>query len=196
MLSGIGSRRSIQAEPVLETARPSANGFDLTLFLMARPKTRLARGARAGGGEPRRFWMSAGLAHRTNLADRGRVSLTAGRAGSITPEPLSPAQSDSRVLSRVPSGKEILKRLGIGERSASTYSTPSAGQLRSALLVACVFHPRGPATASHQREARNPWRLRFAGTMATLRANLSFTFGCVPAFAVRLSVCVGHSAIC
>jgi uncharacterized membrane protein YccC len=64
-----------------------------------------------------------------------------------------------------------------------------AGQLRSAMDLA-TYSTKVGRTAFDRREARNPWRLRIAGTMATLRANLSFD-SAVFRHAVRLSLCVG-----
>ena len=63
-----------------------------------------------------------------------------------------------------------------------------AGQLRSALDLANHVSSAG-ATEFERHESRQPWRLRLAGTVALLRANLQFgsaTFR----HAVRLAVCV------
>ena len=63
-----------------------------------------------------------------------------------------------------------------------------AGQLRSALDLAGHATPAG-AVEFERQEAEQPWRLRLAGTVALLRANLqlnSATFR----HAVRLAICV------
>jgi uncharacterized membrane protein YccC len=64
-----------------------------------------------------------------------------------------------------------------------------AGQLRSAVELSGSTTSPG-SSAFEQREARKPWHLRLAGTLATLRANLSLQS---TAFrhAIRLAACAG-----
>ena len=63
------------------------------------------------------------------------------------------------------------------------------GQIRSAVDLAGNATREG-AGAFERREAAAPWRLRLAGTLATLRANLSLDSAAFR-HAVRLAVCVG-----
>jgi uncharacterized membrane protein YccC len=63
-----------------------------------------------------------------------------------------------------------------------------AGQLRSALELAGHATPDG-AVAFEQQEAGRPWRLRLAGTVAMLRANLHLDSAAFR-HAIRLAVCV------
>jgi uncharacterized membrane protein YccC len=63
-----------------------------------------------------------------------------------------------------------------------------AGQLRAALDLAAEATPEG-AAAAVRREQHLPWRLRFGGTVATLRANLDFGSAAFR-HALRLAVCV------
>jgi uncharacterized membrane protein YccC len=63
-----------------------------------------------------------------------------------------------------------------------------AGQLRAALDLADDVTPEG-AMAAVRREAHLPWRLRVAGTVATLRANLTLQ-SAAARHAVRLGACV------
>jgi uncharacterized membrane protein YccC len=63
-----------------------------------------------------------------------------------------------------------------------------AGQLRSAAHLAANSSPSG-RIAFERREAGQPWRLRLAGTYATLRANLSLqSTAC--RHAIRLALCI------
>ncbi|MDQ6760326.1 MAG: FUSC family protein [Acidobacteriota bacterium] len=67
------------------------------------------------------------------------------------------------------------------------------GQLRAALDVVNQTTPEGLADFE-RREARQPWTLRFAGSIATLRANLSLDSASFR-HAVRLAVCIGISEL-
>ena len=62
------------------------------------------------------------------------------------------------------------------------------GQLRAARDLAIHATPAGLETFK-RREARQPWRLRLSGTVATLRANLTLKSAACR-HAIRLSVCV------
>ncbi len=64
-----------------------------------------------------------------------------------------------------------------------------AGQLRSAFELASYSTPVG-RKIFERKQAESPWRLRVAGTMATLRANLSLQ-SAVCRHAIRLAACVG-----
>jgi uncharacterized membrane protein YccC len=63
-----------------------------------------------------------------------------------------------------------------------------AGQLRSALDLTPHTTPEG-AVAFEQSEAKQPWRLRVSGRMATLRANLTLKSAACR-HAVRLAACI------
>lgn len=63
-----------------------------------------------------------------------------------------------------------------------------SGQVRAAMHLAAYSTPAGRAVFE-RREAETPWTLRLAGTLATLRANLSLN-SAVCRHAVRLSLCV------
>ena len=71
---------------------------------------------------------------------------------------------------------------------ARTQLASLTGQLRSALELAAHSTPRG-IVEFQQREARRPWTLRLAGTLAVLRANLNFESAAFR-HALRLSLCV------
>jgi uncharacterized membrane protein YccC len=64
-----------------------------------------------------------------------------------------------------------------------------SGQLRSAFDLASSATPEGLITFA-QRESALPWWLRLRGTIATLRANITWE-GAVFRHAVRLAVCAG-----
>jgi uncharacterized membrane protein YccC len=74
------------------------------------------------------------------------------------------------------------------QRDARLQMDALAGQLRAALDLAMHATPAGMATFQ-RREARQPWRLRLSGTLATLRANVSLQSAACR-HAIRLSVCV------
>ena len=63
-----------------------------------------------------------------------------------------------------------------------------SGQLRAAMHLAAYSTPAGRAVFE-RRESETPWTLRLAGTLATLRANLTLN-SAVCRHAVRLSLCV------
>lgn len=63
-----------------------------------------------------------------------------------------------------------------------------AGQLRSAAHLAADATPAGSALFE-QHEAEQPWRLRFAGAVAALRANLNFDSTALR-HSLRLAACV------
>jgi uncharacterized membrane protein YccC len=62
------------------------------------------------------------------------------------------------------------------------------GQLRAAIDLTAYAAPAG-LEAFQRREAHRPWRLRLAGTLVTLRANLSLRSAAFR-HAIRLAVCV------
>jgi uncharacterized membrane protein YccC len=63
-----------------------------------------------------------------------------------------------------------------------------AGQLRSSLELASHATPEGLAEFE-RRQSRHPWTLRLRGSLATLRANLTFESAAFR-HAIRLAVCV------
>jgi uncharacterized membrane protein YccC len=63
-----------------------------------------------------------------------------------------------------------------------------AGQIRAAIDLEASATPAG-VSEFERREASKPWRLRLQGTVATLRANLSFESAALR-HSVRLTVCV------
>jgi uncharacterized membrane protein YccC len=63
-----------------------------------------------------------------------------------------------------------------------------AGQIRAAIDLEASATPAG-LSEFERREASKPWRLRLQGTVATLRANLSFESAALR-HSVRLTVCV------
>lgn len=98
------------------------------------------------------------------LQEMGEVGERLRYAGSETPE-AAVMLSDARAL---------VDRL--------------AGQLRAAADLAANASATGNAEF-RERESQRPWRLRLGGTMATLRANLTFESAACR-HAVRLAVCV------
>ncbi|MEP6602215.1 MAG: FUSC family protein, partial [Nitrospirota bacterium] len=73
-------------------------------------------------------------------------------------------------------------------RDAITQMDALAGQLRAAIDLAASATPSG-LDAFEQREASKPWSLRVSGTVATIRANLSFESAACR-HAVRLAACL------
>jgi len=107
------------------------------------------------------------------------ASLESGSPGSLAADHAELRQLSDRLRRR---DSEPMLRDARGQMEAL------AGQLRSALYLTGHITPAG-AREFDRYEAQQPWRLRLAGTVALLRANLrieSATFR----HALRLAVCV------
>ena len=158
-----------------------------------------------------------GLRYRSLLsqAERMRVNLLLLSRLRTRMERESPGSAEGRILSRhFEIGSHALRTIGTslapGEpvSEASGLSTelqtladelpPNSdarfqmdalsGQLRAAWDLATHATPEG-AIAFERREGAKPWRLRLAGRMATLRANVS-TDSAAFRHAVRLAACI------
>jgi uncharacterized membrane protein YccC len=104
-------------------------------------------------------------------------------AASLAAQPVE-APTKLRELSERLRARESL----LPNRDARWQVEALAGQLRSALELAGHASPAGAGEFERQ-EARQPWRLRLAGAVALLRANLQLGSAAFR-HAVRLTVCV------
>ena len=176
--------RSIAIERLL-TLLSQAERSRLALLALSRLRVRLAREPETGAD--------------TETVDRARElstkilssiaeALRSGRQVAVAPESL---QQLSRLIASY--------RDTHSERASATADALSqdalyqidalAGQLRAAMDLAAYATPMGKAVFE-RREAGTPWTLRLAGSIATLRANLTFDSAAFR-HAIRLSVCVG-----
>jgi uncharacterized membrane protein YccC len=137
-------------------------------------------------GEP--VSVDIGLLEELDVLAEGLRELDAARSPSV--EPMAPAvestvQAVEATAQAVEAMAPAVEAMLIDARFQMDALT---GQVRSAIELATSATPAG-ISAFDQREAAKPWTLRFRGTLATLRANLSLESAAFR-HAVRLAVCV------
>jgi uncharacterized membrane protein YccC len=183
VLSGAALGRFTQAERYWSLLS-QAERIRLSLLMIARLRTRLER-------EPGTSADTAVLDRYRRLTARVLLeigeSLLAGGSATIDPESLN--QVTRLALAYRESGQEELYSNTSALAADAHFQIDAlAGQLRAATHLAAYSTPAGRAVFE-RREAEAPWTLRLAGTLATLRANLSLN-SAVCRHAVRLSLCV------
>ncbi len=116
----------------------------------------------------------------------GRGLLSDGRL-EVDPGPFSEMEARIREQrEQIPIDRTLLAAM---MRDTLKQMEALSAQLRAARFLAA--HATVPGDSRQRaREARRPWRLRFVGPLATIRANL--TFRSIPfRHAIRLSLCMG-----
>jgi len=114
-------------------------------------------------------------------------SLRAGEPARAVPECVRELESlAERMREPNPAGSALVTAM---KGDARFQMDALLGQLRSAVDLAAHATMQGLAVYE-RREATKPWRLRLAGALATLRANLSLDSAACR-HAIRLAVCVG-----
>jgi uncharacterized membrane protein YccC len=183
VLPGTGIGRSTQAERYWSLLS-QAERIRLSLLMIARLRTRLER-------EPSTSADTGVLDQYRRLAARVLLeigeSLLAGGSATINPESLNQV---SRLADAYREGtqEEQPSNTAALAKDARFQMDGLAGQLRAATHLAAYSTPAG-RMVFERREAQTPWTLRLAGTLATLRANLTLD-SAVCRHAVRLSLCV------
>jgi uncharacterized membrane protein YccC len=172
-----------------------AERMRLSLVTLARLRTRMQRESPASpevGILGRYFEICSGM-----LGSIGNL-LLAGERAIVAPENLRELQSLAEELrgpdpAKSPTVTATAPQLLALKKDARFQMDALAGQLRSAVDLAAYATPAGHA-AFERREARNPWRLRLGGTLATLRANLSLeSAACRHAVRLAASVAIGDA---
>ena len=153
----------------------------LNLMMLGRDRIRIDR---EGGSEAAIIDRYCEAAARV-LASIAK-SLQAGDQAASDPESLRELDDLAEKLRALdPALSPALEALVLDARSQMDALT---GQLRSAIELAAHASPAG-LEEFERREAAKPWRLRLAGTWATLRANLSLDSAAFR-HALRLAACI------
>jgi uncharacterized membrane protein YccC len=183
-LGPLARNHSVEAERY-RLLLSQAERLRLSLMMLGRLRIRIDR-------------EDSGTASTTGLLDRyfemcSRILNSIGDALSIG----RPVTADSEDLPELETLAERMRAADPARQPVLTAMTRDArfqmdaiaGQLRSAVELSGSTTAPG-SSAFEQREARKPWHLRLAGTLATLRANLSLQS---TAFrhAIRLAACAG-----
>ena len=174
---------SVEAER-LRLLLSQAERMRLSLLMLARIGIRMTREdstASAVSSLDRYFEICS------RLLDAIGASLRAGEPARAVPECVQELEALAEQM-REPNtaGSPLVTAL---KNDARFQMDALAGQLRSAVDLAAHATPQGRAVFE-QREARQPWRLRLAGALATLRANFNLDSAACR-HAIRLALCVG-----
>lgn len=181
-LAALDRDRSIEAERY-RLLLAQAERMRLSLLTQARLRARMRREiseSRAGEILDRYFEISSRLLR--SIAD----SLLAGEPATAAPECLQKLDELTEALrqpdeTRSPQWTALVV-------DARSQMDALAGQLRTAFDLATATTPSGREDFE-RREGTRPWHLRLGGSLATLRANLSFESAAFR-HAVRLAACV------
>jgi uncharacterized membrane protein YccC len=182
-LGTLGHHHSVEAERY-RLLLSQAERLRLGLMLLGRVRIRFERddsGDAASGVLDRYFEICSRTLN--SIGD----ALGTGQPTTVESEDLTGlAMLAERMRAEDSAGQPVLAAMG---RDARFQMDAIVGQLRSAMELSGSTTAQG-FTAFEQREARRPWHLRLAGTLATLRANLSVQS---TAFrhAIRLAACTG-----
>ena len=161
-----------------------AERIQLCLLALGRLRIRIEREAE---GLPQSSVLARVLELSSALLGSIAHSLLAGEPAKTPTEPLSEFSALSEEMRR--SESERLSPLAAAMlRDAVHQIDALAGQLRAAVDLSASATPGG-IDAFEQREASKPWALRLSGTVATVRANLSFESAACR-HAVRLAACL------
>jgi uncharacterized membrane protein YccC len=179
-LAGLSRNRSEESQRY-RTLLSEAERIRLGLLALHRSNVRLEREA-PGGGE--RAAVSRYLETTSIILQAIGKRLAEGRALNGEAEYAGELLAIARQLPPDPSGTPVSALAA----DARFQMDAIAGQLRAALDLADDVTPEG-AVAAVRREAHLPWHLRVAGTVATLRANLTLESAACR-HAIRLGACV------
>ena len=182
VLSGSARGRFTQAERYWSLLS-QAERIRLSLLTIARLRTRLQR--EPGTGDDTAVIDNYRRAAARVMLEIGQC-LLAGGSATIDPDSLNQVSRLADVYSDGP--EERTKNNSALIADLQFQMAALSGQLRAATHLAAYSTPAGRAVFE-RREAETPWTLRLAGTLATLRANLSLN-SAVCRHAVRLSLCV------
>jgi uncharacterized membrane protein YccC len=180
-LAALGASHTVEADRYRSLLN-QAERMRLSLLMLSRLRVRIGREHQGEetAALDRYFELASGV-----LASIGGSLKT---NGPIDPNPEALDQIDAlaEVLRlQAPADSAILSAL-IGD--ALHQMDALAGQLRSSVELAAHATPAGLAEFE-RAQARTPWTLRLRGSLATLRANLTFESAAFR-HAVRLAVCV------
>lgn len=179
-LATLGRDRTLQGERYRALLN-EAERIRLSLLTLARLRSRIRRESEDSTHAPTLDQYFESFS--TLLECIGSVLLS-GAAGQAPPECLRLLHS-SPDLPEPEAASPFLKAV---LRDARFQIAALGGQLRSAFDLVTHSTPTGRADFE-EREARKPWKLRVAGSLATLRANLTLESAACR-HAVRLAVCV------
>jgi uncharacterized membrane protein YccC len=180
-LSTIGFAHTIESERYLALLN-QAERMRLSILALARLRARIRRDA-------------GGAAYTETLnqffACASRTLLAVGTS-LVTNDALAACADETARFSRDLRAEED-GALGTLLRDARWQVDALAGQLRSAADLAGNATAAGTA-AFEEREAKRQWRLRIGGTLATLRANLTFrSAACRHAIRLAVTVALGDA---
>ena len=181
-IATVGQNHSVEAERY-RMLLSQAERIRLSLLALARLRIRIRREKE---DSPAGEVLDRYLAISSSLLGSIGNSLLAGE--SLKPDPehrLELQNLAERLREPAQDGSPALLAMALDAR---IQMDALGGQLRSALDLAAHAIPEG-AVAFQQSEARQPWRLRIAGSMATLRANLTLKSAACR-HAVRLAACI------
>ena len=182
VLAGLSGDRSIESERY-QSLLNQAERMRLSLMMMGRLRIRLEREYPTG---PDAHTIDDFFEAASQLLARIGTALAAGTPSSAAADSLDRMAGLAETMRGSDSGcppQVIALRI-----DARTQMDALTGQLRSALDLAAHTTRRG-SEAFERTEARQPWRFRLIGTIATLRANLSFESSAFR-HAIRVAVCV------
>ncbi len=181
-LATLGQNHSIEAERYLSLLS-QAERIRLTLLMLGRLRTRIHRESE---GSVLAGILDRCLTNAANVLDSVGKTLLADE--SVKPDPTWLREiHDLAERLREPHADPTSSLLAMAQ-DARIQMDALTGQLRSALDLADHAMPEG-AAAFERREARQPWSLRIAGPLATLRANLTLRSAACR-HAVRLAACI------
>jgi uncharacterized membrane protein YccC len=175
-LRSLGGDRSLEAERYLALLS-QAERIRLALMALSRLQVRTGR-------EPRLAAEAARLSRALFLASEVLRTIADAMASGKPAAPQAESVTQLRALAGELRDDHADPMIG----DAVWQLDALRGQLRSALDLASHVTPAG-AMEFEQRESEQPWRLRLAGALATLRANLHLESAAFR-HAVRLAVCV------
>jgi len=184
-LAALGTIHSVEADRYRYLLN-QAERMRLSLLMLARLRVRIGREEQQGqeaAALDRFFELCSRL-----LAAIGR-SLRSSDSIDHHPDALDQIDALAGVLRVSPAATPVLAAL-VGD--ALHQMDALAGQLRSSVELASHATPEGLAKFERE-QSRTPWTLRLRGTLATLRANLTFESAAFR-HAIRLAACVALGA--
>jgi uncharacterized membrane protein YccC len=184
-LAALGPIHAVEAERYRSLLN-QAERMRLSLLALARLRVRIGR-EKENGEESAALDRFFELCSRL-LAAIGR-SLRSNLPIDAHPEALDQIGAVAEVLRAIPAHTPILSAL-VGD--ALHQMDALTGQLRSSVELASHATPEGYAEFE-RKQSQNPWTLRLRGSLATLRANLTFESAAFR-HAIRLAVCVTLAA--
>ncbi len=182
-LAALGAIHTVDADR-LRSLLNQAERMRLSLLTLARLRVRIGR-EKAGGEVTAVLDRFCGLSSRVFAAIGG--SLRTNDSMDPHPDTLDQIDALAEVLRARPAvaDSDLLSAL---VRDTLHQVDAVAGQLRSSVELAAHATSAGLAEFD-RKQSRTPWTLRLRGTLATLRANLTFESAAFR-HAVRLAVCV------